>query len=142
MALTMLGREVLKALMSDIGRVDLVNDGPAGSGLRILAAVLVRHDGTGGSSRQVVPGLNLAPGEGEAIDPPGTVDQPLAGLEVLLRLFSGAGGIRDVYLASPADAVPALHWEIGVRADTEAVEEGDVVVPERSGLVAYLRALD
>ena len=99
--------------------------------VRILAAAVVWHDLSGVVSRQAVWDLDLASGEALSVDPHQASDQPLAGLEVLLRLLSpDRRGLRDVYLASPPDAAPAREWEVGVRPDTDPAEDLEFAMPE------------
>jgi hypothetical protein len=63
----------------------------------------------------------------------------LVGVEALLRLYSpDQRGLRDVYLSSPPDGAPARQWEIGVRPEASPAQEGETVVPESPGLLAYV----
>jgi hypothetical protein len=134
-----LGREILQACLRGNGRVTIANRASDGASLRILAAAIARHDAAGVASRQAVWALDLAPGEAQSVDMSEASDQPLAGLEVVLRMFSpDQSGLREVYLSSPPDAAPTRQWEVGVRPDTPAGEL-EFVVPESPGLVAYIR---
>ena len=140
MPITPLGRDILQAYLRGNGRVTLANRTSDSSGVRILAAALVRHDLSGSHRGQAVWELDLAPGEALSVDPPEASDQPLAGIEVLLRLFSpDQRGLRDVYLSSPPDAAPAREWEVGVRPDTDPAEDLEFATPESPGLTAYIR---
>jgi hypothetical protein len=142
MPITPLGRDILQAFLRGNGRVTFANRDSGDGGLRILAAAVVRHDSSGVASRQTVWDLDLAPGEAQAVYPCEASDQLLAGVEVLLWLFSpDQRGLRDVYLASPPDAAPAREWEVGVRPDTDPAENLEFAVPESSGLTAYIRPI-
>lgn len=142
MPVTPLGREILQACLRGNGRVTLANRAFEGSDLRILAAAIVRHNSAGAASRQAVWELDLEPGEAQSAEISEASDQPFAGLEVLLRVFSpDQYGLREVYLSSPPDAAPTQQWEVGVRPDTPPADEREFVVPESPGLLAYIRPL-
>jgi hypothetical protein len=141
MPVTMLGKDTLLTLLRGNGRVTLANRASDGTSLVILAAAIIRHDTAGVSSRQAVWELDLGPGEAQSLDPSIAADQNFAALEILFRLFSpDKRGFREVYLASPPDAVPARQWEVGVRSDTTPAIAGEFSVPESPGLVAYIRS--
>ena len=143
MPFTPLGRQSLEALFGASGRVALANRASGASGLRILDAVIVRHDAAGGTTRQVAWDLDLAPGEAESLDALDASEELYAGIELLLRLFyADERGLREIYLASPPDSTPARQWDAGVRLESETAQEREFFVPESPGLVAYLRALD
>jgi hypothetical protein len=134
------GHEVLGELLQANGRVVIANRDWPGSTVCILAIAIVRHDPAGVTSRQVARELDLEAGEAQTVDPCEASDQPPAGIEVLLRLFSpDRRGLRDVYLASPPDAAPAREWEVGVRPDTDPAEDLEFAMPESPGLMAYIR---
>jgi len=140
MPVTLLGRDMLQAFLRGNGRVTVANRASAGASLRVLAAAIVRHNAAGVALRQAVWELDLAPGEAQSADISEPSDQPFAGLEVLLRVFSpDQRGLREVYLSSPPDATPARQWEVGVRPDTTPADEHEFVVPESPGLFAYIR---
>src|SRR5262249_23430134 len=140
MSVTLLGRDTLQAFLRGSGRVTIANRAAEGNSLRILAAAIVRHDTAGVASRQAVWELDLAPGEAQSADMSEASDQPVGGVEVLLRMFSpDQYGLREVYLSPAPDATPARQWEAGVRPDTTPADALEFVVPESSGLVAYLR---
>jgi hypothetical protein len=143
MPVTLLGQEVLQEYFLGNGRVTVANRDSPGRTLCILAATIVRHDSAGSISRQAVWELDLEPGEAQSVDPCEAFDQPPAGIEVLLRLFSpDQRGLRDVYLSSPLDAAPAREWEVGVRPDTDPAEDlEEFAMPESPGLMAYIRTV-
>ena len=142
MTITALGLDGLEALLEGNGRVTVANRGPEDAQLVILAAVIVRHGSSGVASRQAILGLGLQSDDAKTIELTEATDQLFDGLEVLLRIFTpGRLGMRDVYIATPPDALPAGQWEVGVRADDGTTEPGEVILPESPGLVVYLRAL-
>ena len=142
MPITPLGFDALKTLLKGNGRVTVANRGAEDSGLTILAAVIVRHKSSGAPSRQAILGLDLRPDEAQATEPAESIEQLFDGIEVLLRVCTpGRLGIRDVYIATQPDAEPARQWEVGLRTDEDAAEEGEFTIPESPGLVAYLRAI-
>jgi hypothetical protein len=142
MSITPLGPDVLKTFLNGNGRVTVANRGPEDAGLVILAAVIMRHGVPGLVSRQAFIGLDLRSDEAETIETPEPTDQLFNGLEVLLRIFTpGRLGIRDVYIATQPDAPPTRQWEVGIRTDDGTAEEREFILPERPGLVVYLRAI-
>ncbi|KLK89730.1 hypothetical protein AA309_29905 [Microvirga vignae] len=142
MPINPLGPDALGMLLHGNGRVTVANRGPEDTGLVILAAVIVRHRNSAPTSRQAFFGLDLRTDEAEAIETTEPTDQPFDGIEVLLRVFTpGSLGIREAYIATQPDAVPARQWEVGLRVDDGTVKEGEFTLPESPGLVTYLRTI-
>jgi len=141
MAINLLGPDSLRDFFQGRGRITFANRAPSGKSDVILAAAIVRHGATGSPIGQMAWELDLQPGESDAVEPDAPPTADYAGIEIVLRLFSGDRGFRQVYLASDPNAAPAREWEAGIRSDDVEPEAGDLSVAEGPGLVAYFRAL-
>jgi hypothetical protein len=141
MPVTPLGRETLLAALAGYGRVVIANRTSAGSGLRVMAAAIARHDVAGASRCESVFGLDLGPDEAETFDAVPALTSPVAAVEAMLRLsVAGRGDVDDVYVASPPDAPgPVRGWEIGVRDRGDAAPlDGESVSARFPQVVVYL----
>jgi hypothetical protein len=141
MPATLLGQDALVAMLAGRGAVTIANRCSLDETVRILAAVLVRHDGNGGVAAESVYELDLAAAESETFEPVDAAKAPPEVVEVLLRVFSEASGtLSDVYVSAQASGGgTSAGWEAGLRDADGPLATGEAEVPKLPTVVAYLR---
>lgn len=138
---TLLGADALVAMLAGRGAVTINNRCSLDETMRILAAVVVRHDGNGGVAAESAYELDLAPSESETLEPIDAATGAPEAVEVLLRVFSEANGVlSDVYLSAQASGSgSSAGWEAGLRDAGDPLATGEAEVPRLPTIVAYLR---
>jgi hypothetical protein len=140
MAVTLLGREALLAVLAGHGRVIVVNRTSPRLGLRVMAAAIARHAAADVQCESAF-GLDLDSGESEILDALPAATGALAAVEAVLRLAAPESGVfGDVYVTSPVEPPRAARaWEIGIRDRDGPLAPGEVVPASLWQCVAYLR---
>ena len=112
MAVTLLGREALLAVLAGHGRVIVVNRTSPRLGLRVMAAAIARHAAADVQCESAF-GLDLDSGESEILDALPAATGALAAVEAVLRLAAPESGVfGDVYVTSPVEPPTAARaWE-------------------------------
>lgn len=141
MPATLLGQDALNAMLAGRGGVTIANRCSLDETVRILATVIVRHDGNGGVDAESAYELDLAVAESETLEPFDAAKPAPEAVEVLLRVFSEATGtLSDVYLsAQTSGSGTSIGWEAGLRDADGPLATGEAEVPRLPTVLAYLR---
>jgi hypothetical protein len=143
------GPEALQALLSARGRVTVVNATGDEDGVRIVAAMLMRHLPDGQALADAAFGLEVDAGMNVPLDPMPSLEQAPAGVEVLLRMQFAASddvdGSRtefvDLYLRSEAESTAVNRFEFGLRRHDGEIEDDEILLPDHADFAAWSRAL-
>lgn len=134
---TPLGPEALRQMLSPFGRVVIANRSEPDDDITIVAAAAARHD-TVGATGQLLANLDLASDESEWVDPPAPLEEPLAMVEVFLRLMTRSRIVETYVSATPTNGPALGGWEAGVRPASEPTASDETLIAELPGFAAYL----
>ena len=139
MAVTLLGSTGISSLLSGLGRVAIVNRTAPEDLVTIVALAVVRHQADGSTQQDVAFDMGIEADESVSVEaiPPLAADPDA--VEVALRLRIGDdGGMADAYAVAHRPAGESnVQFEFGVKANTEALVDGEDVVPGFAEFAVY-----
>ena len=139
MAVTLLGSSGVSSLLAGVGRVAVANRTAPEDAVTVVALAVVRHQADGSTQRDVAFDLAIEADESVSIEAvPPLAAEPDA-IEVMLRLRIGDdGAMADAYaVAQRPAAATNVHFEFGVKPNTEALVDGEDVVPGFAEFTIY-----
>lgn len=142
MAITLLGAETLRGLLTGRGSVRVANRTAVDDEVVIVAAAVVRHRSSGAPLGDATFALDLRADESIELDEvPPSADGPEA-IEVLLRLRIGEQGADAYATARRSTTDPAARFEVGVRRHDGEIGDGEDPVAGFAEFAVYGLPID